>query len=68
MRIIKLYIGHCPIGVTVWLAPVYLVSGRDPHMNGSSKSRTQRARNQFEVGLSGPHSETLNVQMGSADG
>ena len=51
-----------PIGVTVWVAPVYLVSGGAPHLDGSSKTVMHRARSRFEVGLSGPHSETLDAQ------
>ena len=51
----------CPIGVTVRVAPVYLVSGEAPHTDGSSKTGIQRAGHEFEVGLSGPHSETLDV-------
>ena len=51
-----------PIGVTVRVAPVYLVSGGVTHLDGSSIWGARRARHQFEVGLSGPPSETSDVQ------
>ena len=44
----------CPIGVTVRVAPVYLMSGGPPHLDGSSKTGVQRARSRFEVELFEP--------------
>ena len=44
----------CPIGVSVRVAPVYLVSGGAPRVDGSSKTGTHRARSRFEVELFKP--------------